>query len=761
MQGVNRDSRGHNQDSFFWHERGCAGGHSEVWAAQRIPRLNVSQRMIHRMGRSLIALLVLALLVGMAPLPGIPAPQDQLAAAVDAYVHSDFAGARGLLQPLQLEPSPTGGRAVYLLGMVNLQLKRFVEAASEFNLAAKTLPALQGHARFYQAMAVYGSGDVVTAAQMWQNFLTRYPDNALHGLALFWRAESLAAAQSSEAPDAFHQYLDGFSDGQHAAQAWFDLGLVLEEQGKWPDAVHAYRRVVWGFTSSPYADQARARIASLAGKHTLPPDTTPPEMFYKWALAEIGAAHFSAARAMLQRIMTMPNNAKVADDTLFTLGTLSRRTHRWDEAARWFREDAKLGQDHADEALFNLEGIALIFGREAAALEIARQIGHDYPHSWRAPRALYAIAETQQDRGATSSALALYREAADKFPSTRWGDQALWAVGWMQYRAGQWDAARATWLQLAERAPDGDVAPAGLYWAARVADARGRTDQAAEEYRRLAVRSGDTYYGQRAAARLGISPRIALDPVSDVPAGEVPAINRFRELDVLAQTADATRELEIASKIVPPRDQTWVDLLLAQHYGQENDYSKSITAAEESITAAGGPRGHGVPLALWQALYPLVYWPAISQAASRIGVDPYLIAAVIREESRFDPQAGSVAGAYGLMQLILPTARTTARSLGMPRPDIHALSDPVVSITLGAVALRGELERFGREDLGLAAYNAGPVIVRRWQGQRSTLDPEAFIEEIPYAETRIYVKTVLQSAGMYRWLYRDGHPTSQ
>lgn len=741
MHGVNRDAPGHNQDSLPWHH----GDHKR--------RMRFAKRFLS-------ALLFFALLVGMAPPPGIPAPQDQLAAAVDAYAHSDFTTARGLLQPLQLEPSPTGGRAVYLLGMVNLQLRRFVEAASEFNFAAKTLPILEGHARFYQALAVYNSGDPVTAAQMFQNFLVRYPDNALRGLALFWRAESLATAQSADAPDAFRLYLAGFGDGVHAPQAWYDLGQVLEQQGKWEDAVQAYRRVVWGFASSPFADLARARIASLGGLHTLPADETPADVFLKWAVAEIGALHYSAARAMLQRILSMPDSAKVADDTLFTLGALARRTRRYDEAVRWFRQDVKLGGDHADEALLNLEGIALIFGRETEALGIARQIGHDYPHSWRAPRALYAIAETQQDRGATSSALATYREAADAFPGTRWGDQALWAVGWMQYRAGQWDAARATWRQLTVRAPDADAAPAGLYWAARVAASRGHTDQATEEYQRLAMRYGDTYYGQRAAARLGVSARIPLDPVSDAPTGNVPAVDRFRELDALAQTEDATRELEIASTIVPPRDQTMVELSLAQHYAQENDYTRSIKAAEASIEAAGGPR-HGLPLALWQALYPLVYWPAISQAASRVGVDPYLVAAVIREESRFDPHAGSQAGAYGLMQLILPTARNAARGLGLSRPTLDTLGDPVANITLGSWALRGELERFGREDLGLAAYNAGPVIVRHWMNQRGDLDPEAFIEEIPYAETRIYVKTVLQSAGMYRWLYRDGHPAAQ
>jgi soluble lytic murein transglycosylase len=149
----------------------------------------------------------------------------------------------------------------------------------------------------------------------------------------------------------------------------------------------------------------------------------------------------------------------------------------------------------------------------------------------------------------------------------------------------------------------------------------------------------------------------------------------------------------------------------------------------------------------------------VTRAASRIGVDPYLLAAVIREESRFDPQALSGAGAYGLMQLMPETARTAAGSLGLLPPDRGALADPGTNVLLGAAVLKGELVRFGRLDLALAAYNAGPGAVRRWLRERAAPDQDSFIESVPYPETRAYVKAVLRSWGIYRWLYREGHPS--
>jgi soluble lytic murein transglycosylase len=112
------------------------------------------------------------------------------------------------------------------------------------------------------------------------------------------------------------------------------------------------------------------------------------------------------------------------------------------------------------------------------------------------------------------------------------------------------------------------------------------------------------------------------------------------------------------------------------------------------------------------------------------------------------------------MQLLIGTARSAARDLGMPSPDLHALGDPATNIALGTGVLASESRRFGRVDLALAAYNAGQGPVQRWLAKRGGMEADAFIEEIPYTETRNYVKTVLQSAAMYRWLYRDGHPSS-
>ncbi len=132
----------------------------------------------------------------------------------------------------------------------------------------------------------------------------------------------------------------------------------------------------------------------------------------------------------------------------------------------------------------------------------------------------------------------------------------------------------------------------------------------------------------------------------------------------------------------------------------------------------------------------------------------------MREESALDPRAISPAGAIGLTQLMLPTARSLARRLGIPTPGRAALMDPPVNIRIGARFLGDLLRRYdGSVALALAAYNAGGGAVARWLEDRGGLDLDEWVEEIPLEETRGYVKRVLRSFAAYRLLY--GRPVEE
>ena len=164
--------------------------------------------------------------------------------------------------------------------------------------------------------------------------------------------------------------------------------------------------------------------------------------------------------------------------------------------------------------------------------------------------------------------------------------------------------------------------------------------------------------------------------------------------------------------------------------------------------------------------YPLGYWSVVKPAADSMGVDAHLIAAVIREESRYNPSVTSWAGAVGLMQVMPATARRLKDAAGVSVRDNADLQDPGRNIALGTYYLAQLIREFREIPLALAAYNAGENLLKKWLGQYASDDMAAFVEHIPYSETRRYVKKVMKSYWQYRTLYgwpapdNDGRPTA-
>ena len=158
----------------------------------------------------------------------------------------------------------------------------------------------------------------------------------------------------------------------------------------------------------------------------------------------------------------------------------------------------------------------------------------------------------------------------------------------------------------------------------------------------------------------------------------------------------------------------------------------------------------------WDIFYPLTNWNDIKSWAQNRGLDRYQVAGIIRQESVFNPRAKSGANAYGLMQLLLPTALRIARSSGsiavISSPE--DLYQPALNIELGTAYMKDQFAKFGRIEYVAVAYNAGPGRVPQW---RATLPAEMdeFVEAIPFKETKRYVQGVIRNSAQYRRLYDD------
>jgi soluble lytic murein transglycosylase len=307
--------------------------------------------------------------------------------------------------------------------------------------------------------------------------------------------------------------------------------------------------------------------------------------------------------------------------------------------------------------------------------------------------------------------------------------------------------AGAIFDSVAQRYPADEDAVAAKYWAARAAERNGRRADADRRWREIITASPLSYYAQLSARRLRIpgwtppaggdtTPRVAS---VDSALARVAALDRLGmdvesrfELDALGDRADAA-----------PAEAPAIASALARS-GQP---SRAVRVALKALDKGTPSR------ALYHAAYPMVDGDALVEESRRNGLDPALVAGLIRQESSFNPHAVSAAGARGLMQLMPTVGAAIARGRGYPLWNPALLFDPDVSLELGTAHLASSLKAGTATARALAAYNAGGSRVARWSQRPGTDDPELFAEWIPFTETRDYVRIVQRNADIYRALY--------
>ncbi len=317
-----------------------------------------------------------------------------------------------------------------------------------------------------------------------------------------------------------------------------------------------------------------------------------------------------------------------------------------------------------------------------------------------------------------------------------WARAAMWS--------GDWDEVSAA---IATMSPKEQADWPWLYWAARAAEQRGEKDTARTLF--TAALAGDNYYSAMAAARLGerVVPRLEPIPLDAAAVESIAAADAFlrvRELVLLGLRELATSEWHYGYALLPEPQRLqaihlaarWgihdVAVAMATSHGRFNDYT---------------------------LLYPRPHADAVAAAVKLTDVEPHLLYGVLRQESLFRADAASSAGALGIAQLTPATAQETARRWKLPAPRRTDLFDPAVNITLGAARVAELLERFDAElPVALGAYNAGEAAAARWLPPRA-VDSDVWIENIPYNETRAYVRRVLWHSLVYRWL-ETGQPQS-
>ncbi len=729
---------------------------------------------------------------GAEELPGICRPQDCFGAAL-SFLRSGEAdeGRLRLTELADMYPDTVwAARASYLLaGFAAEEGSR--EALALLDDAA-TLTDIGDYILLDRALALKNMGLLDESVAAYDSMPVLYPESPLNSDALFLKGTALMEAGSYErARREFSVFIKENPEDPLVPEALLDIAVSALSLDDKAGAAKAANMILLAYPAHQTARYAAALVEELRR------DIAVPEFTLKERLQRAERL-FSYARYP-EAIAEYSYLAKKAEGkdrlrSMLKTAVCEVRLKRYDRAEAALKAYLRLKDpDRESTALYLLALTAARQGKEDLLTDSIKKMTVKYPKSDERARSLLLLANLYGGRGFKDKAAAILRQVASEFKNSYSADEALWRIGWSAYRAGRYAEAART---FGSYGPGNRQKGQFLYWTGRSLEKTGRKKEAAAAYNRVCA-SEPSYYCHTARNRLDIingtrseasapfieegPPYSAYDPYVEAPKNDDPygadapglvndsaAENYWpadgadasdselsldprylaaRELLILGLDKPAAKELVTLTKKYPDDPDSLVEL--AGLFYEAEDYYRAMRVyyhylskvdPDERTDAAAELRAYSFPPGLVDSV----------RLKAPDGVDPYLVAAVMREESSYNPKAVSVTGALGLMQIMPSTGRFVARELGRAHFEPRELLNPETNIRMGSWYLGYLAKKFNNDIvLTIAGYNAGPGAVRRWQ-ETLPSDFDEFIESIPYPETRNYAKKVLKSYAEFR-----------
>jgi soluble lytic murein transglycosylase len=636
-------------------------------------------------------------------------------------------------------------------GIELVEAESFVEARPLLAAPALAKTPVADYARYYTALIDLRRGDAVRAREAFHAILANQPTGVLGEWALV--GEAMAAEQAGDAPAAAALY-ETLSKNKPEEPDAVLLGLArtLAAAGNRERALQVYRDLYYGYPTSDVAGDARTQIASLgaaAGKDDARELTRAEALF--------SARRYADAQTAFE---TLP--ARSGDERELVALRIAECHHylgRHRQAIAALQPYLSGAKREAEARFFHLTATRAL-GDHASYVAAAKALVAEFKTGAWTEETLNNLATHYIVTDDDATAGAVFADYLERFPQGKYGARAAWRLGWWRYRAGDFESTATIFDQAAVNFPRSDYRPSWLYWAGRAYAKSKQTAKANARFELVRTDYLHSYYGRLSGVHLGAASTsrspVGATPVAAeaaTPPGLPPNANAIRQLILSGAFPLAEAEVRYAQRRyapIPALEATRAWLLRAR-----GEYRPAINAMKRAYPQYMTRDGDQLPLDAKRVIFPLDYWPLIERHASARSLDPYLIAALVAQESSFDPDVRSAANAYGLMQIVPATGKRLARSLGIRKFTTGKLTDPETNVKLGTFYFKGLVNQFGGAHFALASYNAGENRVERWIAERGPLPQDEFIDDIPFPETQLYVKKILGTAEDYRQLYGE------
>lgn len=698
-------------------------------------------------------------------------PSACLDEAIKALDRRDTETATRLLQEIirQFPDTPWEGRSALAMGK-HYQEQGDPQAVRYLLSVPRHLPLLGDYAYSYLGETLFKAKDFNGAASAFDLLLEQYPDSLLRPQALSRSAEAwFQADDCMRARERQARFLVEYAAHALVPGVLLRRGDCQQKGGETAAAIAAFRRVWTEHAASPEAAEAAFRLQRLKERGITVPDVTPQDWWVR-AKTLFDAGQYASAVKAFEELLKFTTGAPNPDQARLKLGIAHVRIKQYDDARRVLNELVRSRAGLASqEAIVWLARVFLRQGQDEPFLGLAGEVEAGILSGDLRARFMLLLAAHHADQGRLDKAIGTYRKVGEMTGQEGHSAEANWRAGWLLYKTGQHEEAVRSFDQALRLQPGGPFSRAALYWKGRSLERAGDSPRAAAAFQALCREAPNTYYCQSARLRARGAGRneengatgdmtAAVSETREEGVTQDIHYKRAEELRLVGWLKESGEELATLTGRVG-RDRGGI-LWLARLLEAVGDYHRALTLTQLFFPDVLERGGAGVPQTFWELTYPGRYLPTISELANDKRRDPYLIAAVIREESTYNPNAVSSTGALGLMQVMPQTGQRIAARLGLAEFTRERLFDSCYNIRLGSWYLGHLAEKFNNNLIYMiAAYNAGPEVVSKWVQQFGGGDTDEFIESIPYTETRQYVKKVLRSYREYMRIYGNERAT--
>ncbi|MGA9529420.1 MAG: transglycosylase SLT domain-containing protein, partial [Terriglobales bacterium] len=528
-------------------------------------------------------------------------------------------------------------------------------------------------------------------------------------------------------------------------------------------AADAFRNVYFNLPASFEADAAGAELRKLGVSASVEERRTRAALLFK-------AKRYSEAADEYRELTGSVAPAERTEVQLSLADSLEKsgRSH---DARQLLNSLGTQAGDAEAERLYLLGETARSTSEEGAVLERLNELRQFGPTSPWLEQALLSAGNMYLLKRDYDHAIDFYRELQQRFPNGNRASYAHWKSVWLSFRQGRAAEARQGFENQIALYPDSPEIPAALYWRGRLAEEENNPGMARAFYEKLSDRFHNYYYAELSRDRLktlksngeaddavhyALLDHVApLSSVTKVEPSEPPEddlrVARARLLSNGGLVDMAVRELQAAAV---QEGASWAPPEMARAYQDIGRYDRGIEVMKRSMPNYFAVDIPDLPRPYWEALFPKAYWDDLRKYSQENGLDPFLVASLVRQESEFNAQAISHANAVGLMQLLPKTGKSVAKQVKLKGFRSPQLLNPTVNLELGTRYFKDMVDKYnGQFEYALAAYNAGTDRVADWLGEGHYRDPQEFVESIPFTETREYVQAILRNASVYRRLY--------